>query len=68
MLLLRGYFLSLGCECMGNLLECMEKKMYGQFVKEITDDVDETKSWIWVRQSDLKSGTASLIFPLKNKH
>ena len=39
-----------------------EKKMYGQFVREITDDVDETKSWNWVRQSDLKPGTVSLIF------
>ena len=36
--------------------------MYGQFVREITDDVDETKSWNWVRQSDLKPGTVSLIF------
>ena len=41
---------------------CREKKMYGQFVREITDDVDETKSWNWVRQSDLKPGTVSLIF------
>ena len=39
-----------------------EKKMYGQFSREITDDVDETKSWNWVRQSDLKPGTVSLIF------
>ena len=39
-----------------------EKKMYGQFVREITDDVDEIKSWNWVRQSDLKPGTVSMIF------
>ena len=39
-----------------------EKKMYGQFVREITDDIDVTKSWNWLRQSDLKPGTVSLIF------
>ena len=36
--------------------------MYGQFVREIKEDINESKSWNWVKNSDLKSSTTALIF------
>ena len=39
-----------------------EKRMYGQFVREIKEDINESKSWNWVKNSDLKSSTTALIF------
>ena len=35
-----------------------EKRMYGQFVREIKDDVAQIKSWAGLKASDLKG-----IFP-----
>ena len=40
---------------------CREKRMYGQFVREIKKDINENKSWNWVKNSDLKSSTTALI-------
>ena len=39
-----------------------EKKMYGQFLREMPETVDEDKTWEWTRKSDLKVETEALIF------
>ena len=39
-----------------------EKKMYGQFLREMPDTVDKDKTWEWTRKSDLKVETEGLIF------
>ena len=31
-----------------------EKRMYGQFVREMTGEIDKDLSWKWLVQSDLK--------------
>ena len=38
-----------------------EKQMYGQFLRDMPDDVDQEKSWIWLLQSGLKASTEALI-------
>ena len=37
------------------------KRMHGQFVREITDDVDKKKTWEWLTKCDLKVSTEALI-------
>ena len=39
-----------------------EKRTYGQFVREIKEDINESKSWSWVKNSDIKASTTTLIF------
>ena len=39
-----------------------EKRMHGQFVQEIKEDINESKPWNWVKKSNLKSSTTALIF------
>ena len=34
-----------------------EKKMYGQFVREMPENVDKNKTWQWLSKCDLKIGT-----------
>ena len=41
--------------------------MYGPFVLEIKEYVNESKSWSWVENSDLKSSTIALIFSVKEQ-
>ena len=31
-----------------------EKRMYGQFVREMPESADENKTWEWLRKADLK--------------
>ena len=38
------------------------KKMYGQFSREMKDEIDRRRTWIWVVKSDLKVQTEALIF------
>ena len=38
-----------------------EKKMYGQFVREMPENVDKNKSWKWLSKCDLKIGTEALL-------
>ena len=38
-----------------------DKKMYGQFYREISEDADKEKSWYWLRKGDLKPETEALI-------
>ena len=38
-----------------------EKKMYGQFVREIPVNTDQEKRWLWLQKSDLKPETEALI-------
>ena len=38
-----------------------EKQMYGQFLRDMPDDVDQEKSWMWLLQSGLKASTEALI-------
>ena len=38
-----------------------EKKMYGQFLREMPETVDKDKTWEWSRKSDLKVETEALI-------
>ena len=44
-----------------------EKNTNGQFVREITYDVDETKSGKRVKQSYLKPGIILLLFPAQEQ-
>ena len=44
-----------------------EKRMYGQFVREIKEDINQSKSWHWVKNSDLKSSTTAMIFSAQEK-
>ena len=36
--------------------------MYGQFVREMPEQVDKERTWEWMRKSDLKVETEALIF------
>ena len=38
-----------------------EKKMYGQFVREMPENVDRDKTWQWLSKCDLKIGTEELL-------
>ena len=37
-----------------------EKKMHGQFLREMSEEVDKDKTWQWLSNSDLKIGTKVL--------
>ena len=37
------------------------KKMYGQYCRETSDDIDKEKRWLWLKNSDLKAETEVLI-------
>ena len=39
-----------------------EKKMHGQFLREMPETVDKFKTWEWTRNGDLKVETEALIF------
>ena len=39
-----------------------QRKMYGQYVREIKGKSDLEQSWTWVWKSDLKVETEALIF------
>ena len=39
----------------------MEKRMYGQFNREISEDMDKEGSWKWLSKGDLKPETEALI-------
>ena len=39
-----------------------DKRMYGQFVRKMSEEIDMDLSWKWVLQSDLKVQTEALIF------
>ena len=38
-----------------------ERKMHGQFVREMPEKVDKDKTWQWLSKSDLKIGTEVLL-------
>ena len=38
-----------------------EKRMYGQFMREMTEKVDKEKTWQWLSRGDLKVGTEALL-------
>ena len=38
-----------------------EKKMYGQFVSEMPENVDNDKTWQWLSKCDLKIGTEAFL-------
>ena len=38
-----------------------EKKIHGQFVKEMPEKVDKDRTWQWLSKSDLKIGTEALL-------
>ena len=38
----------------------MEKRMYGQFVREMSESADEKKTWEWLRKAYSKIKTESL--------
>ena len=40
-----------------------EKRMYGQFVCEMPEEIDKDLSWKWLVQSDLKVQTEATICP-----
>ena len=37
------------------------KKMYGQFCRDVTTKTDKDKRWVWLKKSDLKPETEALI-------
>lgn len=39
----------------------IEKRMYGQFIRECVDDIDKEKMRRWLQKSDLKPETKALI-------
>ena len=39
-----------------------EKRMHGQFIREITEKVDKEKTWQWLSKGHLKAGTEALLF------
>ena len=39
----------------------MEKKMYGQFIRERSEKVDKEKTWYWLSRSDIKIETEALL-------
>ena len=41
--------------------------MYGQFVREIPEEIDKDLSWKWLLQSDLKVQTGGQIKDIKDK-
>ena len=38
-----------------------EKRMYGQFVREMPEEIDKDLSWKWLVQSDLKMQTEAMV-------
>ena len=38
-----------------------EKKMYGQFIRDMPEGTDKEKSWLWLRKCDLKIPSEALI-------
>ena len=36
-------------------------KVYGQYCREASDDIDKNKMWRWLQKSDLKEETEALI-------
>ena len=38
-----------------------EKKMHGQFIRELPGEVDKDRTWQWLSTSDLKIGTEALL-------
>lgn len=45
----------------GNLREWKEKRMYGQFIREMPDTTNKAKAWEWLRKSHQKVETEALI-------
>ena len=39
----------------------IEKKMYGQFIKEMPENVDKNETWQWLSKCDLMIGTEALL-------
>ena len=39
----------------------IEQKMYGQFVREMPENVDKDRTWQWLSKCDLKIGTEALL-------
>ena len=44
-----------------------EKKMHGQFVREMPDKFDKDKTWQWLSKTDLKIETEALICPVQEQ-
>ena len=38
-----------------------EKQMYGQFIRDMPEDTDKEKSWLWLRKCDLKIPSVAQI-------
>ena len=45
-----------------------EKKMHGQFLREMPETVDKVKTWEWTRNGDLKVEIEHLFLQPKNRH
>ena len=43
-------------------MKCQDKRIYGQFVREMNEKIGMDLSWKWVLQSDLKVQTEALMF------
>ena len=37
------------------------KRMYGQFVREMPETTDEKETWCWLRKADLNSETEAML-------
>ena len=41
--------------------QCKNKRMYRQFVREMPETIDETETWNWLRNADLKVETEAML-------
>ena len=45
----------------------LEKKMHGQFSREMPEKVDKEKSWYWLSRGDVKIETEALLCAPRNR-
>ena len=38
-----------------------EKRMHGQYIRDMDENIDKDKTWGWLKNGDLKAGTEALI-------
>ena len=44
-----------------------EKQIYGQFIRDMPEDKDKERSWLWLKNYDLKIPSQALIYSAQEK-
>ena len=44
-----------------------EKRMHGQYIRDMDENIDKDKTWGWLKNGDLKAYTEALICAAKDK-